>query len=151
MVIRGKDEFKNEAASLPITFSTKLDQASPNISKLSSESTLYPGKDSKVQTIISWETDEPATSQVFFQEGLSGDNIVSLPIDEVLNNRHIVVVTKFKPGTVYKYWVESKDLAGNIGKSEIFSILTPQEKETIVDIIINNFQSVFGWTKNIGI
>jgi hypothetical protein len=62
-----------------------------------------------------------------------------------------VVVTKFKPGTVYKYWVESRDLAGNIGKSEIFSILTPQEKETIIDIIINNFQSVFGWTKNIGI
>lgn len=151
LVIRGKDEFKNEAVSLPITFSTKLDQVSPVISKLSSESTLYPGKDSKVQTIISWETDEPATSQVFYQEGLSGDNIVSLPIDDGLNSRHIVVVTKFKPGTVYKYWVESRDLAGNIGKSEIFSILTPQEKETIIDIIINNFQSVFGWTKNIGI
>lgn len=151
LVIKGKDEFNNTVSSLPITFSTTLDKASPTLSKLSSESTLYPGKDSKVQTIISWETDEPATSQVFYQEGLSGDNVVSLPFDASLNTRHIVVVTKFKPGTVYKYWVESKDLAGNSGKSETFSILTPQEKETIVDIIINNFQSVFGWTKNIGI
>ncbi len=151
LVIKGKDEFNNEVASLPITFSTTLDQIAPSISKLSSESTLYPGKDSKVQTIISWETDEPATSQVFYQEGLSSNNTVALPIDSSLNTKHIVVVTKFKPGTVYKYWVESKDLAGNLGKSEQFSVLTPQEKQTIVDIIINNFQSVFGWTKNIGI
>ena len=151
LVIKGKDEFKNEVVSLPITFSTTLDTANPTISKLSSESTLYPGKDSRVQTIISWETDEPATSQVFYQEGLTSDNIVALPLDTALNTKHIVVVTKFKPGTVYKYWVESKDLAGNAAKSETFSILTPQEKETIIDIIINNFQSVFGWTKNIGI
>ncbi len=151
LVIKAKDEFNNEVSSLPITFSTSLDKAQPTISKLSSDSTLYPGRDSKVQTIISWETDEPATSQVFYQEGLSGDNIISLPLDTALNTRHIVVVTKFKPGTVYKYWVESKDLAGNMAKSEVFSILTPQEKETIIDIIINNFQSVFGWTKNIGI
>jgi NDP-sugar pyrophosphorylase family protein len=46
MVIRGKDEFKNEAASLPITFSTKLDQASPNISK------LYNPTSRKNQTIM---------------------------------------------------------------------------------------------------
>ncbi|HSR88811.1 MAG TPA: fibronectin type III domain-containing protein [Candidatus Udaeobacter sp.] len=151
LVIKARDEFKNEVASLPITFSTLLDKISPVITKLSSESTLYPGKDSKVQTIISWETDEPATSQVFYQEGLAGDNVISLPLDTSLNTRHVVVITKFKPGTVYKYWVESKDLAGNNGKSEIFSILTPQQKETIVDIIINNFQSVFGWTKNIGL
>lgn len=150
LIVRAKDEFKNEVSSLPITFSTLLDKVNPTIAKLSSESTLYPGKDSKVQTIISWETDEPATSQVFYQEGLAGDNAVSLPLDSSLNTRHVVVITKFKPGTVYKYWVESKDLAGNTGKSEIFSILTPQQKETIVDIIINNFQSVFGWTKNIG-
>lgn len=151
LIIKGKDEFGNQVASLPITFSTTLDKANPTISKLSSESTLYPGKDSRVQTIISWETDEPATGQVFYQEGLTGDNVVSLPLDTSLNTKHIVVVTKFKPGTVYKYWVESKDLAGNSGKSETFSILTPQEKETIIDIIINNFQAVFGWTKNIGI
>ena len=151
LVLKGKDEFSNEVSSLPITFSTTLDKAEPTISKLSSESTLYPGKDSKVQTIISWETDEPATSQVFYQEGAATDKVTALPLDSSLNTRHIVVVTKFKPGTVYKYWVESKDLAGNAGKSEVFSILTPQEKETIVDIIINNFQSVFGWTKNIGI
>lgn len=151
LVVKARDEFANEVSSLPITFSTTLDKVGPAISKLSSESTLYPGKDSKVQTIISWETDELATSQVFYQEGLSGDNIISLPLDTALNTRHIVVVTKFKPGTVYKYWVESKDLGENVSKSEEFSILTPQEKQTIVDIIINNFQSVFGWTKNIGI
>lgn len=151
LVIRAKDEFGNEVSSLPLTFSTVIDKVPPKISKLSSESTLYPGKDSRVQTIISWETDEPGTSQVFYQEGLSGNNTVTLPIDSALNTRHIVVVTKFKPGTVYKYWVESKDLAGNVGHSEIFSVLTPQEKETIIDIIINNFQNVFGWTKNIGI
>ncbi len=152
LVIKATDEFKNQAASLPIKFSTVIDQIPPAISKLSSDSTLYPGKNSKIQTIISWETDEPATSQVFYQEGIQASStVVALPIDASFDNRHIVVVTKFSPGSVYKYWVESTDSSGNTSKSATFSLLAPQAKETIVDVIIKNFESVFGWTKNVGI
>ncbi len=152
LLIKATDEFKNQAVSLPIKFSTVIDQIPPVISKLSSESTLYPGKNSKVQTIISWETDEPATSQLFYQEGVQANGtVIPVPVDTSLNTRHIIVVTKFSPGAVYKYWVESKDFSGNTSKSEIFSLLAPQAKETIVDIIIKNFESVFGWTKNVGI
>ncbi len=152
VIIKATDEFKNQVLSLPIKFSTIVDQIPPVISKLSSDSTLYPGKNSKVQTIISWETDEPATSQLFYQEGVQANSaVVALPIDTSLNTRHIIVATKFSPGAVYKYWVESTDSSGNTSKSETFSLLAPQAKETIVDIIIKNFEGVFGWTKNVGI
>ncbi len=152
LVLKATDEFDNKVSSLPIKFSTLIDQLPPVITKLSSDSTLYPGKDSKVQTIISWETDEPATSQLFYQEGVqTTDKVIALPVDTALNTRHIIVITKFSPGSVYKFWVESKDLSGNSSKSETFSLLAPQAKETIVDIIIKNFESVFGWTKNVGI
>ena len=36
------------------------------ISKVNTESTIYPGSDNKIQTIASWETDEPSKCQLFY-------------------------------------------------------------------------------------
>ncbi|MEK7211306.1 MAG: fibronectin type III domain-containing protein, partial [Patescibacteria group bacterium] len=151
ITLKVKDNQGNETQSTPIRFSTSLDTSPPAISKVTSDSTIYPGKESKVQTVITWETDEPATGQVFYQEGVAKDaKVITLPKDNALNLKHITVITKFKPGAVYKYWAESVDNAGNIAASQVFTILTPQERETIFDIISNNFSQVFGWTKKIG-
>lgn len=151
LVLKAKGELGAVGESLPFKFSTTVDKNPPKITNLSSNSTLYPGKESKVQTIFNWETDEPASSQIFFQEGInnSASSTQSSLLDGVLTQKHIMVITSFRAGTVYKYWVESRDPAGNVSKSEIFSVLTPIEKKTIIDIIGSNFQSVFGWTKNL--
>lgn len=148
-VVKAIDEFGNIAESSPIKFSTTIDLVAPIISKLNSDSTLYPGKDSKVQTVISWNTDEPSTSQVFFQTGSASSTATTLPLDPTLQTSHVTVVTQFKPGSVYRYWVESVDASGNKSTSDIFSVLTPQESKTIIEIITNNFEQVFGWTKQI--
>ena len=63
---------------------------------------------------------------------------------------HTAVITKFQPTTVYKFWIESADAAGNVAKSKDFLILTPQQQATILDVIIGNFEQVFGWTNKLG-
>ena len=153
LVIKAKNESNNEVVSQVFHFTTTIDTAPPILTNISSNSTLYPGQASKVQTIVSWETNKPATSQVFFQEGASSSSIfiASSTFDTSLTEKHIVVLTNFKPGTVYRYWIQSQDASNNLSKSDNFTILTPIEKKTIIDIIGNNFQSVFGWTKNVGL
>jgi hypothetical protein len=41
------------------------------------------------------------------------------------------------------------DEADNIGESEDFTMLTPTQEESIIDIIIKNFESTFGWLKKL--
>lgn len=152
IVVSAQDQLGHTALSAPISLTTSKDTTPPVISKTSSESTLYPGKDSKVQTIINWDTDEPATTIVHYQRGLAKD----APVTDVLSSdtmpvtRHTVVITKFLPATVYKFWVESTDRSGNTAKSNDFLILTPEQKATVIDVIISNFEQVFGWTKKVG-
>jgi hypothetical protein len=148
--VAAADEFGNKVTSDQLPLSTTKDTTPPVISKVSSNSTLYPGKESRVQTIIGWDTDEPATSQVFYQEGLAKDAPqIEVPLDVTMVKNHTVVVTKFRPMTVYKFHVESSDAAGNLSKSNDFLVLTPQQKASVLDIIIGNFEQVFGWTKRL--
>ncbi len=143
-----KDEYNNEAKTDKVQFTTGKDDIPPEITQVRADSTLYPGKDVKIQTIVTWITNEQATGQVFWQEGTAQDiQPSSSPKDSSMVTRHVVVLTKFKPSTVYKFWVESEDLFSNKAKSREFTILTPKQTETVVEVIIKNFEDIFGWTK----
>jgi hypothetical protein len=147
-IIICRDEFNNEIKSDRLKFTTGKDEIPPEITQVRADSTLYPGKEARVQTIITWQTNEPATSQVFWQEGIiEGAQMISTPKDLALTTKHVVVITKFKPSTVYKFWVESEDATGNKSKSREFTILTPKREETVVEIIIKNFENIFDWMK----
>ena len=150
LIIKAKDKEGNETKSKTLSFSTKKDEVPPIISQVKADSTLFPGREEKVQTIISWITDEPSTTQLFYQEGIAGETEPeSTPKDSSLTKEHFVVITKFKPATVYKFYVESEDLAGNKAKSQDFTTLTPRRKESVIQLIIKNFEQIFGWTKHI--
>jgi hypothetical protein len=150
VVVVATDELGNKTSSKTFSIATSKDTSAPVISKVSSSSTLYPGKESRIQTIITWSTDEPSTSHVFYQEGLAKDATqIEVPFDPALVTSHTVVITKFRPMTVYKFHVESADLAANTTKSNDFLVLTPQQKASVLDIIIGNFEQVFGWTKKL--
>ncbi len=150
LVIKANDEFKNESVSAAIPFTTGKDILAPEVSKVTAESTIYPGKESRVQTIVSWTTNEPATGQVFYQEGV-GENAkaVELTKEATLSLTHTMVVTRFAPASIYKFWVVSVDASGNQTRSKDYTILTPQQKETVVDVIIKNFEQTFGWTSKL--
>ena len=152
-VIISTNEDGEQVESQPFTFVTVRDVVEPQISKVNNESTLYPGEDTKIQTIISWETDEPATCQVFYNQGVvlgDGEEGEALPPELNPLREHTQVVVGFAPATVYKFWMRCRDVAQNEARSEDFVLITPIKEKNIVDIILENFQGTFGWLNNIG-
>lgn len=138
--------------SNPITFVTVKDVAPPIISNVTNDSTLFPGGESRIQTIIEWLTDEPAHCTLTYREGIAGgvDPTVIDSKDSGFSGQHVEVIIDFAPATVYQFWLNCADEAGNDVKSENFVLFTPIQEKNIIDIILENFESTFGWVKNIG-
>lgn len=137
--------------SNPITFVTVKDTAPPIINNVTNESTIFPGGESRIQTIIEWITDEPAHCSLSFREGISGgvDPTVIDSAESGYVMQHVEVIVDFAPATVYQFWLRCEDEAGNAVDSENYVLFTPIQEKSIIDIIIENFESTFGWLKNI--
>lgn len=137
--------------SNPITFITVKDTAPPIISNVTNESTLFPGGESRIQTIIEWITDEPAHCALSYREGITGgiEPTVIDSKDTGYAMQHVQVIVDFAPATVYQFWLDCADESKNSVKSENFVLFTPIQEKNIIDIIIENFESTFGWVKNI--
>jgi hypothetical protein len=143
----GGDRVKSQ----PIQFVTVKDTAAPIISNVTNDSTIFPGGDSRIQTIVQWTTDETANCVMTYQEGVAGGTeavSITREVPEYKTN-HTEVVVDFAPGTVYQFFLECTDEAGNKAKSENFVLFTPIQEKNIIDLILENFQSTFGWVKNI--
>ncbi|MDD5527955.1 MAG: hypothetical protein PHO56_03220 [Patescibacteria group bacterium] len=150
--LSGKD-VKGKIISQKITsFSTGADNFPPVIYQVQTESALSAGKESNVQTIISWLTDEPATSQVFYQQGVGtvDENAwEKTQLDPNYSKKHIVVLTKFEAGQIYQFKLQSADSNNNLAISKIYTILAPKQQESVFQVIIKNFEDIFGWTNKI--
>jgi hypothetical protein len=147
------NEAGDEASSKQFEFITVRDVVPPLISKVTNESTLYPSEDTKVQTIITWQTDEPSSCTVSYTQGLVHDENTkadSLPTEKNPLTDHTEVIVGFSPATVYKFWMDCADEAGNTSKSDDFVLITPIKEKNIIDIILENFQGTFGWVNKIG-
>jgi hypothetical protein len=138
--------------SNPITFVTVRDREPPIISNVTNESTLFPGSEARIQTIVEWSTDEPSLCTFIYREGIAPgvDPITLETEDQSYTERHVEVIVDFAPGTVYKFWLICADDAGNSVNSEDYVLFTPVKEKNIIDIIIENFEGAFGWVKNIG-
>ena len=138
--------------SQPIQFITVKDIAPPIIANVTNESTLFPGSESRIQTIIEWVTDEPSSCVMTYREGVAGGTEPTVREKEKIdyNTSHVEVVVDFAPATVYQFWLNCADPSGNSIQSENFVLFTPIQEKNIIDLILENFQSTFGWVKNIG-
>lgn len=144
----GGDRVKSQ----PITFITVKDTAPPIISNVTNESTIFPGGESRIQSIVEWKTDEPASCLMTYREGVAGGIEPTTIEKEEMNytERHVEVIVDFAPATVYQFWLNCVDEAGNSVQSENFVLFTPIQEKNIIDLILENFESTFGWVKNIG-
>ncbi len=151
-VITATNQGGDQVVSDPFTFLTVRDVIPPAIAKVKNESTLFPGDEVKVQTIVTWVTDEPTFCTVFYTQGLGGpgSKVENAPRESNPLTDHTSVIVGFVPGTVYKYWVECDDVAGNNSRSEDFVLITPIKEKNIIDIILENFQGTFGWVNKVG-
>ncbi len=151
-VIIAENESGNKVRSEPIYFITVKDDSAPIISKISNESTIFPGAEARIQTIVSWETDEPSQCLFYYRQGLAlGTEELSLPPqDNNFMEKHVQVIVDFTPSTVYKFWLVCKDASENESRSEDFVLFTPEKEKSIIDLILENFEGAFGWVKDIG-
>jgi len=154
MELSGKDIKKNSTSKIIPAFSTGKDEAPPAIDQLQADMAIPQGKAAKVQAIISWVTDEPSTSQVFFQKGFAQasstlDSMDKTQPDQNYTKKHVAVITKFEPGAVYSVRVKSIDSSGNVAISKTHVVLAPKQRETVFQIIMKNFEQIFGWVGNV--
>ncbi|MEK7093990.1 MAG: fibronectin type III domain-containing protein, partial [Patescibacteria group bacterium] len=143
----GYDANKNIVESETISVTTKKDIVPPAITNLKIDNTFVPGRNDRIQTVISWKTNEPASSLVFYGEGSIASQ-KQLPnsassTDAALSTNHNVIITNFKPGTIYQMQVVSVDGAGNRAASPIRVIITPKQTQSVFDVIVKNFEGTF--------
>ena len=74
------------------------------------------------ETVITWTTDEPATSQVTY--GISPTLNLSTPESSEHVISHEVALANLSPNTAYVYVVRSTDESANAAVSEVFSFRT---------------------------
>ena len=147
--IVSRDQKGNSIATTLPSVMTLKDTQAPQILTVDAQSTLYPGADAKVQTIITWKTNETANSQVLYAEGLRKEDTTfsATPIQPEFTKNHVVVLTNLKPGQVYQYKVKSADEEGNVVESEFYTLLSPQSTENVIDVIADNFVDIFGFLR----
>lgn len=134
-----------------INAKTSIDNNPPAITNLKVDSALVQGRTDRVQTIVSWQTDEPSTTTVYYQEGTgSRDSDLSNKQEDLeLTKNHVIILGSLKPGTVYRFTVSSTDDVGNSIKLPVRTIITPKKTESIVDVIFKNFDDTFNFINNV--
>ncbi len=150
--VRGRDQFGNEAVSTENKFRTLEDKTPPIISDVKSESnTVGSGDAAKIQIIISWKTNEAATSQIEYGEGLSGSSYSAKSDENAERVRdHLLVVGGLTPAKTYHFRIVTKDKAGNQSLSQGYSILTSRARQSFLQIVLANLEDTFSWLGGIG-
>jgi hypothetical protein len=149
----GKDSAGNITSKVIARFSTSEEDLPPQILTVRTDAAIAPGKESRIQTVISWETNEQATGRVHYQKGISNDLNASLaqatPINANYTRSHVVLLPGLEPGEVYSFQIESADSQGNLTRTKTYTLLTPKEKEGVLQVIIKQMEETFGWVGNL--
>jgi len=153
------DLYGNSARREMPNITTGKDSDIPEITQVRTEVATVSDTQEKIQVVVYWKTNELSTSQVFYEEMLGATSTPGTTTERPkestvqsldMSTNHTVVITRWKSNTVYRFRVLSTDASGNVSESKDFVVKTPQRRVSIVDVIVNNFSSTFGWTKNLG-
>lgn len=136
--VASQDPVKVSSDNNP-TDSASQQDAYLRISDVKNEANLY-AKD-KVQTIVSWKTNVPATTSLVYKEAGGGDE-KEFVADTEKKTKHVIIMTTLKPGTRYYFKAKSGDESDGDVISDEYSLLTPQSQLTVVDQIGNNFMAL---------
>lgn len=134
-------------------FSTTADKTSPEFITVQTESALAQGKEQRVQTVITWTTSEPTIGQLSYQAGVNAsDEILAekFTAETTFSKKHMALITKFQPGQIYTFRIAIEDYSGNKTVSKAYTILAPRQKESVFQLILKNFEDIFGWVGKVG-
>lgn len=147
----GRDRYGNQAVSDNQTFTTKEDSRPPKISDIRLETSIIGiGAESKAQIVVSWQTDEPATSQVEYGIGVGGSSYQQTTNeDSSLTKSHTVIISELDSQRTYHLRPISKDGAGNENLGSDNVVITGKAQESILDIIVGKLKETFGFLADI--
>jgi hypothetical protein len=149
LTVEGVDAMGNRATSDVYAFTTATDTRPPEVFGIRSEgdiqsSDIQTDRSRSAQLIISWETDEPSTSQVLYGEGAANDGYpYSTQTDAEMRYKHVMIVSNLTPSKVYHFKVVSKDSAGNVGESGSVTSITPKSTDTVVESVLGSLGRIF--------
>ena len=144
--IRGLELAGSEAVVEEKTVKTATDLRSPEVSDVNIESTITGvGEEAKAQVIISWNTDEPSTTQVEYGEGTGSEYVLKTQEDASMIKNHVVTIPDLKPANIYHLRVVSKDKAGNVGTSFDSVVITPKATKSALNLVIESLSKTFGF------
>ena len=150
VVVKGNDSAGNEALYTPQTVKTAADLRAPEIENMNVESTITGvGDEARAQLVISWDTDEPATSQVEYSEGTGSTYSQSSQEVTTLNTNHTVTISGLSPASIYHLRAVVKDKSSNIGTSFDTVVVTPKSTKDALTLVIENLANTFGFLRGI--
>lgn len=147
--IKSKDQYNNLVESEISSFNTASDTKGPVISEVLTESVVIgSGENTRAQIVISWLANEPAISAVEYGTGLGtsgGGDEQKYDKTAPETKGNIIVLSNLKPNTTYHFRIKSTDEAKNTSYSDDYTILTPSEQQSILQIILDTLEKTFGW------
>jgi len=149
LFVKGYDKQGNEAISSEQKFTTATDTRSPKISEVLVET--YPGEvdngsgKKNSQIIVSWKTDEPATSRVEYGEGNTEIYEFKTPEDDNLKLNHVVIINNLDISKIYHLRAISLDKAKNESKSQDVVTITAKTQDNAFDLIFKNIRNIFNF------
>lgn len=143
---QSRDVAGNLATSDRQVFHTALDTRSPQISNVVVESSIRgTGAEARGQVVVSWRTDEPATSQIAYVEGSGATTFNNRTAeDTALAFEHIVIVSDLPTSKVYSLQPVSRDKAENVGNGPVQSAIIGRASDDVLTIVLETLKNIFG-------
>lgn len=150
VIVKGKDIAGNSAENSINKFKTSEDLRPPLISDLKIDTTVSGiGEEAKAQILVSWNTDEPATTQVEYGQGTGSDYPNKTQKNDKLTLNHVVTIPDLNPDQVYHLRVLSEDKSANLSVSYDNVVLTTKATRSALDLVVESLSKSFGFVKNI--
>lgn len=134
------------------TVTTKADTAMPVISNIKIQTIIDPQRPEVAQAIVDWKTDKPANTIVSYTQGVAssskkfGNTIQDLT---TYISEHVVIIPNLIPGALYQVQIASIDKSGNKTTYPVQTIIVSQQSQSILDVILNNFENTFQFLQNV--
>ena len=148
LVVKGRDKVGNEAQSDRQQFTTATDTRPPSVIDLKvqgSTESVTGSQEEQTQLVVSWNTDEPSTSQVEYGEGSGATYSQKTQQDTNLTVNHLVIISGLSPSKVYHLRALSLDGLGNQGNSIDTVTITPKASDNALNLVVSNLQQAFGF------
>jgi hypothetical protein len=150
LVVRGRDKAGNEGVSDTFSFTTATDSRPPQIMNLKVIGGTIPpvgfaAGEIKAQLVVTWDTDEPATSQLEYGEGAGTSYSQKSQEDGNLTTNHTTIISGLTPSKVYHLRAISKDSAGNEARSIDVTSIAPKATRSALDLVLESLTTAFGF------